>query len=597
MNSILNISAYKFVELDDTPALQRELKKRANQLHLKGTILLASEGINLFIAGSEPDVRKFLEQLQADVRFDLLPLKESWSESQPFTRMLVRLKKEIIAFGVDEIQPAKRPGKMISAATLKQWLDEGRDFTLLDTRNTYEIELGTFDKALGLPIQNFREFPHQAQQLDQKLKQKPVVMFCTGGIRCEKAGPYLSQAGYDEVYQLDGGILRYFEDCGSAHYHGDCFVFDDRVAVKSDLAPSGAMLCYACQSVLNAEQIASPKYRPPHYCPHCYKSDEEQKRLAIADKQAKINMLSNDLPGCSTYTNTRPIHIPKRLAGQSLLACLLDLFPQCNLGYWQHEFEQNFLQNHDLQGQVSSPDDVVKEGQRIDHIDPNYIEPEVNAGIKIIDQDDMLLVISKPAGLPSHASGRFCRNTLEYLIRQLYLPEKIRLVHRLDANTSGLMILARRFTASKSLQKQFAQSNVEKTYIARIHGHPTEQIFECNAPIARECGPGGTRNIDLQHGLTASTHFELVQSFDDGTSLVYAYPKTGRTNQIRCHLWHLGFPIVNDPAYLQAGKLGENRMLAIAQPPLCLHALKIEIEHPVTGRRIGWIDDKPSWAY
>jgi UPF0176 protein len=165
---------------------------------------------------------------------DLAP-KESHSAAQPFRRMLVKIKREIIAFGVAGIDPARRPSRKLAARTLKQWLDEGRPVTLLDTRNDYEVRQGTFRGAVTPPIARFREFPAAAQKLPAEMKERPIVMFCTGGVRCEKAGPYLESIGFKDVHQLDGGILKYFEECGSAHYEGECFVFDEREGVDPAL--------------------------------------------------------------------------------------------------------------------------------------------------------------------------------------------------------------------------------------------------------------------------------------------------------------------------------------------------------------------------
>src|SRR5690606_19919466 len=187
--------------------------------------------------------------------FAELEVKESWSDEQPFSRMLVRLKREIIAFGVAGIEPGKRTSPKLSADELKAWLDQGRDVTLLDVRNDYEVRVGTFENALPIGVDHFRDFPAAVDALPADLKSKPLVMFCTGGIRCEKAGPLMQGRGFEQVYQLDGGILKYFETCGAAHYDGDCFVFDGRVAVDPQLQPSGAAQCLACQAVLTlAEQ-------------------------------------------------------------------------------------------------------------------------------------------------------------------------------------------------------------------------------------------------------------------------------------------------------------------------------------------------------
>jgi len=205
-----NISAYKFVPVENPQFLKDQWLPICKSKGLKGSILLSSEGINMFLAGGEADIDSLVELIQTDPRFAGLPIKKSYSDYQPFNRMLIRLKKEIISMGVDTILPSSKTSPKISAAKLKQWLDEGKELTLLDVRNDYEIEVGTFDKAVDLDIDHFRQFPEATSQLDDNLKKNPVVMFCTGGIRCEKAGPLMEEQGFEEVYQLDGGILRYF---------------------------------------------------------------------------------------------------------------------------------------------------------------------------------------------------------------------------------------------------------------------------------------------------------------------------------------------------------------------------------------------------
>ncbi len=184
--------------------------------------------------------------------------------------MLVKIKKEIIAFGIDGIDPARRPTEKIPARTLKQWLDEGRQVTLLDTRNDYEIRLGTFRGARAAGIDHFREFPEAVGRLPEEMKSQTVVTFCTGGIRCEKAGPFLELAGFANVFQLDGGILKYFEECGGAHFEGECFVFDRRVGVDAALRETNAVLCFNCQMPLREDEQRDPRYLPDVSCPHCF---------------------------------------------------------------------------------------------------------------------------------------------------------------------------------------------------------------------------------------------------------------------------------------------------------------------------------------
>jgi len=276
---VLNIAAYKFVPLTGLAERREHLRTFCLGLELRGTILLSREGINLFVAGSRPGIDQLVTQLQEDTEIGPLDVKRSLSDQQPFNRMLVRLKQEIIAFGIDGIDPRSRPAEKISPRQLKQWLDEGRPCTLLDVRNDYEFRLGSFDGAIPMGIDHFRTFPAAVEQLPEDFPDQPIVMFCTGGIRCEKAGPYLQRAGFRDVYQLDGGILKYFEECGGAHYDGDCFVFDKRTALDADLQETATTLCYACQSPLTEQEQRSPHYVPSESCQYCYEKRIAEKSL------------------------------------------------------------------------------------------------------------------------------------------------------------------------------------------------------------------------------------------------------------------------------------------------------------------------------
>lgn len=233
MNDILNIAAYQFISLsaERILALRALFKNHALACELKGTILLSEEGINLFLAGKHEQIAEFQAFLQGFPDFKAFTYRETRSERQPFKRLLVRLKKEIISMGHADIQPEQGTAPYISPQTLKQWYDKGQKMLVLDTRNQYEVEHGTFAQALNLGLKNFRSFPDVVAQLPSEAKQMPVVTFCTGGIRCEKAALWLKKQGYQQVYQLQGGILNYFEQCGRAYFHGHCFVFDERVVV------------------------------------------------------------------------------------------------------------------------------------------------------------------------------------------------------------------------------------------------------------------------------------------------------------------------------------------------------------------------------
>ena len=238
MGPVVNISAYKFTPLDRLPELKDRLLQIAVAGDLRGTILLSPEGINLFVAGARVAIDRLITAIRAVPGLADLQPKESFSDVQPFGKMRVKIKREIIAFGVPGIDPSRAPTRKIAPQALRQWLDEGRPVTLLDTRNDYEIDRGTFRGAVRPGIAHFRHFPQAVEKLPPALKDQPIVMFCTGGIRCEKAGPFMEQAGFKNVLQLDGGILKYFEECGSAHYEGDCFVFDERDTVDADLKPT-----------------------------------------------------------------------------------------------------------------------------------------------------------------------------------------------------------------------------------------------------------------------------------------------------------------------------------------------------------------------
>ncbi len=269
MSSFVNISAYKFTPLDELPVWRERLLEVCRAGDLRGTILLSAEGINLFAAGTRSGIDALLGTVRSMPGLADLTPKESLSAEQPFGRMLVKIKKEIIAFGVPGIDPARRTSPKLPARTLKQWLDEGRPITLLDTRNDYELRLGTFRGAVPARIDHFRDFPEAVKKLPEEMKERPVVMFCTGGIRCEKAGPFLEQAGFKNVHQLDGGILKYFEECGGAHYDGDCFVFDQRVGVDPALRETKSVLCSNCQLPLTEIEQQDPRYVPEISCPHC----------------------------------------------------------------------------------------------------------------------------------------------------------------------------------------------------------------------------------------------------------------------------------------------------------------------------------------
>ncbi len=243
MNQILNISAYLFTELGDASALRQPLFERAQRLGLKGTVLLAREGINLFLAGGPDQVREWLDALRTDPRLASVQAKESWSESMPFKRLRVKIKAEIIRMNHPTVRPAAQRAPALSPTIVRRWLDQGHDdagrpVVTLDTRNGFEVDYGAFRNAIDWRLAKFSDFPQAAKQHLDELRGKTVISYCTGGIRCEKAAIYLQELGLDSVYQIEGGILKYFEEVGAAHFSGDCFVFDEREALSSELQPA-----------------------------------------------------------------------------------------------------------------------------------------------------------------------------------------------------------------------------------------------------------------------------------------------------------------------------------------------------------------------
>lgn len=257
-DAYVNLSGYRFLKLDYLPVLQADMLAALKTTGVLGTILLADEGINIALSGTKEQTRAARDYFDSDERFSGLWLKQSPSSIVPFSKLKVRIRHEIIAFdgihaGDLHLSRPQAPG--IKPEELVKWLDSDKDFTLLDTRNTYEIESGTFAKAEQLNIKHFRDFQAAVKKgmEDGSLSlDKPMVTFCTGGIRCEKAAPWMLEQGFKEVYQIEGGVINYFERTGGKHWNGDCFVFDDRVEVDKKLEPTGASWCTHCQLTIAA---------------------------------------------------------------------------------------------------------------------------------------------------------------------------------------------------------------------------------------------------------------------------------------------------------------------------------------------------------
>ena len=268
---VLNIAGYKFEPLDNVEVLVPEFQSVCNDLGLKGSVYLSPNGINFSLAGSEEAVEQYLHFMVQDKRFLDVPLKKTYSETQPFRRMKVRPKKEIISLGRDDINPRELTGSYVTPKELYAMYENNEDVIVLDTRNEYETRVGLFENAVDLQLDTFRDFPNAIEQLPEEYKDKQIVMYCTGGIRCEKASAVMLKAGFSDVKQLEGGVLDYFKETGGKYWNGDCFVFDERVALDTDLNETEYIYCYICREPLSAEEKASPDFKINEYCPYCIK--------------------------------------------------------------------------------------------------------------------------------------------------------------------------------------------------------------------------------------------------------------------------------------------------------------------------------------
>lgn len=598
--SIVNIAAYRFypTEPEQLAGRRESLRSLCREQQLKGTILLSVEGLNMFLAGSREGVDAVLATVRSFPGFEDIPVKESLTEYQPFHRMLVKIKREIIPVGCADIRPVPDASPKLAPAELKAWLDEHRDVTLLDTRNDYETAMGTFCGAIDLKLKTFREFPEAAAKLPEEIKKKPVVMFCTGGIRCEEIGPYMCGLGFEQIYQLEGGILKYFEDCQQEHYDGDCFVFDQRVGVDPMLVPSDARECFACKHVLTLEDCADPKYREGISCPYCYLPPDIEYLQRKSARQASILAIASEQRGCTPYENRRWISIPQRLAGAPLLEALEAIYPGYSRAQWLTAIDLGEItapaaSKQEWKTVPVTPERVVREGERFLHTLQNYVEPKIDPNIELIHEDEALVVVNKGAPLPLHPSGRFQKNTLETILQSAYYPEKLRPAHRIDAWTTGIVVLTRKFLYASRLQPQFASGTVEKRYLAWVEGRPEWDTQTCRQAIASDPLPNGGRALDPK-GLEAHTDFRVIDRRDDRT-LVEAIPYTGRTHQIRLHLASLGFPIIGDPLYGSRGdSIAPDFSEDSQSEPMLLHAWQLSFDHPLTGERTTF-QANPAW--
>lgn len=291
MSQIVVAALYKFVTLPDYREKREPLLQRCLDLGVRGTLLLAEEGINGTVAGSRDAIDSLLSELRSDPRLVDLVHKESYDEAQPFYRMKVKLKKEIVTMGIEGIDPNHVVGTYVKP---RDWnaLISDPEVLLIDTRNDYEVEIGTFKGAVDPNTATFREFPEYVREHYDPEKHKKVAMFCTGGIRCEKASAFMKQEGFDEVYHLEGGILKYLEevDAQSSLWEGECFVFDNRVSVKHGLEVGSYDLCHGCRRPISDADRQHPQFEEGVSCPSCYDNLTEEQRNRFRDRQKQVEL-------------------------------------------------------------------------------------------------------------------------------------------------------------------------------------------------------------------------------------------------------------------------------------------------------------------
>lgn len=282
---------YKFVELNDYEAMRQPLFDVMAENEVKGTLLLAREGLNGTICGTREAIDNVLNWLKSDSRFADLEHKESPSETQAFYRTKVKLKKEIVTMGLDWVDPKNTVGTYVAPADWNRLINDP-EVLLIDTRNDYEFAVGTFKGAINPKTETFREFPQYVAEHLDKEKHKKVAMFCTGGIRCEKSTAYLKELGFNEVYHLHGGILKYLEEVPAEEsmWDGECFVFDQRVTVKHGLEQGSYDQCYACRMPITAAEMQSEQYQKGVSCPHCYDKTTPSQKERFAEREKQIQL-------------------------------------------------------------------------------------------------------------------------------------------------------------------------------------------------------------------------------------------------------------------------------------------------------------------
>lgn len=593
MQPYLNIAGYRYTPLADLKDRQVGVTALCEALNLKGSMLLSPEGLSLCIAGEVAGVERLLAELRRWPGLSDFQPQTSGTDRLSLRRLSVRVKQELIASGSEDPEVARDGAAAMSAAELQTLISKDPHCVLLDVRNRNEVGAGSLAEARSLGLTHFREFSAAAADLPPQLRTRDIVVFCTNGLRAEKAAAWLKRAGFRHVRWLRDGLLGYLYECGNEHFRGECRVTDPHLGAHAHWRQATSIQCERCRTPLSRAD-REHDYAPGEYCPYCVRGSPEKMTATLESRRQQLDHIANPLPGRTPHDHVRRISIPASCDGLRLIDALRRIVVHVPERFWRDRCAQGLLR--DEADRPCTPERIVRAGERLLHRFPAVIEPDVNMQITLLYEDASLVVVDKPAPLPMHAGGRYLRNTLKYAMDALYAPQSLRPTHRLDANTTGVVVLARTSCAARRVQMQFSRGEVRKRYLVRVQGHPAMDTFTCDAPISHEASEAGSRDVDHESGLPARTEFHLVRRDDNDTALLEARPLTGRTHQIRVHLWHLGFPVCGDPVYRAGGRLGDYQTSPVDAAPLCLHAWQLSLRHPVHHEWLTFTALPPRWA-
>ncbi len=596
-NLTLSVGAFLPLGREALGELRHLLWTVCREEQLKGTVLLTPTGMNLVVAGRAQSLDRFVEELQRQLprsESDPVHFFRTPSRGPGFAKLLVRVGRELTEFRRDGALPGQRRPILVPASELRRWIELKHPILLLDLRDAGDQEANELPGAYPLHrVYKASDIPEALRGVPFTWKHQPIVLFCQDGVRSLRSGPVLEHLGFEQVFVLQGGLTELQKGVAPSNTKPATTVLSShprQTYSSEDLLRR----CFVCFSKLPSSFVIDPRYVDGQSCPACYRSPAEQMKRQIQWRHFSIRSIQSTMTNHVAMDQFKPLDIQEADAGKTLSEVVRRKLPHIPVQQWDREFHEGRWT--DAQGKVVDGSQRVRAGERYRHRFPGVSEPAVNANVVILHEDEALVALNKPAPLPMHAGGRFFRNTLQTILNDAYLPEEPRPAHRLDANTTGIVLVTRSRAFAAFLQTQFARNTVEKIYLARVVGHPASDRFECCEPISATSGPLGSRCVDQEQGLPAHTGFRVLERRSDGTSLLEVRPRTGRTNQIRIHLWHMGWPIHGDPAYLPGGKLGDTQTLPVQAPPLCLHAWKIRVIHPLTLQPTQFTAPAPAWA-